>query len=596
MCWLLGADCHRFQFECVNKDDPSLSECIAVYDRCNAIVQCRDGSDERDCPSDSSSDVDRHDDEPASSLSPHYSWQHDNEVKSSEHSVLPADTVEPAVLDQFSNKSQSKGVAVVNDGHSRVAFDSRNHMAASDEKSDADNAQQMTDSVDAADTEAGSRRQPFTSGSDTPIRTYKHNEISDSRNAAEHDSVGKAGNSVGRLTEEHRGPQVSTDRKFAEVVKPSVDGRRPAADDAVSERGHLLLSSMVDNSDEPKLGDGSHMEYPAAESGQKLEPDASYTDSHNSIKDSKDYHKSARPKPLSGKVDADKSMVSPVDQSYKQPVDTSHHGTVDETHRLRKPDLGHADAGPPDSRWLSPEKSTPHRYDFSSSGKYTDYVKSDTRPHAVQSDLPSSGHLPSSSLPSHDSRPVGSYGGMSDSSSGAGRGIGGTGRIRAGLTEARERNRMDEKNRDRGTDTRGFLSNNSPGSRYDSHEGSQFRSHGKPSYSHSVESASSYEGSRHAGLVSDQSRYPSNSQYPSNGQYPSNSQYGGDGHDVLYGDSFYPASDDYYYGGGLAGPPGRAAGYDPQAPVDYDYYNMAPGQLHHHHHHHHSRCHLYRSA
>jgi len=62
--------------------------------------------------------------------------------------------------------------------------------------------------------------------------------------------------------------------------------------------------------------------------------------------------------------------------------------------------------------------------------------------------------------------------------------------------------------------------------------------------------------SRHSGgLVAEQSVYPSNS---------------------LYGDSFYPA-DDYYYANGLAGAAGGSRRYDPQAPVDYDYYNMAPG-------------------
>lgn len=44
-----GADCNRFQFECANKEEPSLAECIAVYDRCNGIAQCRDESDEMQC-------------------------------------------------------------------------------------------------------------------------------------------------------------------------------------------------------------------------------------------------------------------------------------------------------------------------------------------------------------------------------------------------------------------------------------------------------------------------------------------------------------------------------------------------------------------
>lgn len=130
---------------------------------------------------------------------------------------------------------------------------------------------------------------------------------------------------------------------------------------------------------------------------------------------------------------------------------------------------------------------------------------------------------------------------------------------------SRQRNPVQEKGRDRGSDTRGFLSNRPPeGSQYDRHESSQLRSRGKPSYSHGIESPASYEASRRGGLVAEQSP-----RYPSNGRYPGNS------HDVLYGDSFYPASDDYYY---AAEPPGRAGGYDPPAAVNYDYYNMPPGR------------------
>jgi len=122
-----------------------------------------------------------------------------------------------------------------------------------------------------------------------------------------------------------------------------------------------------------------------------------------------------------------------------------------------------------------------------------------------------------------------------------------------------------------GSDVRGFPARKgtihnsvaaAPGQRreYDSHAGSEFRAAGfsdaKPSYNHGVKTPPS----RHSGLVAEQSSYPSNSR------------------DVLYGDAFYPASpDDYYYAEGLAGPAGRPAGYDPQAPVDYAYYNMAPG-------------------
>jgi len=123
-----------------------------------------------------------------------------------------------------------------------------------------------------------------------------------------------------------------------------------------------------------------------------------------------------------------------------------------------------------------------------------------------------------------------------------------------------------------GSDARGFPSrkgvshNSVPAvpaqhSQYDSHAESGFRAtgfnDGKPSYGRGIKTPNS----RHSGLVAEQPSYPSN------------------GRDVLYGDAFYPASaDNYYYADGLAGPVGRSAGYDPQAAVDYDYYNMAPGR------------------
>jgi len=44
-----GQNCSRYQFECHNVDKPMLSECIAVYDACDGIVQCNDGSDETSC-------------------------------------------------------------------------------------------------------------------------------------------------------------------------------------------------------------------------------------------------------------------------------------------------------------------------------------------------------------------------------------------------------------------------------------------------------------------------------------------------------------------------------------------------------------------
>lgn len=49
-CLHAGQDCSRYQFECHNVDRPTVSECIAVYDECDGIVQCSDSSDELSCP------------------------------------------------------------------------------------------------------------------------------------------------------------------------------------------------------------------------------------------------------------------------------------------------------------------------------------------------------------------------------------------------------------------------------------------------------------------------------------------------------------------------------------------------------------------
>lgn len=43
-------DCNQeLEFECSNKGSPLFSECIAVYDYCDGIAQCSDGSDESSC-------------------------------------------------------------------------------------------------------------------------------------------------------------------------------------------------------------------------------------------------------------------------------------------------------------------------------------------------------------------------------------------------------------------------------------------------------------------------------------------------------------------------------------------------------------------
>ena len=46
----LGKDCSRFQFECANEGQPLIyPQCIAIYDKCDGIIHCKDNSDELNC-------------------------------------------------------------------------------------------------------------------------------------------------------------------------------------------------------------------------------------------------------------------------------------------------------------------------------------------------------------------------------------------------------------------------------------------------------------------------------------------------------------------------------------------------------------------
>ncbi len=48
---LAGELCNKFQFECKNDGKPLMyPQCVAVYDTCDGIPNCKDGSDEQNCP------------------------------------------------------------------------------------------------------------------------------------------------------------------------------------------------------------------------------------------------------------------------------------------------------------------------------------------------------------------------------------------------------------------------------------------------------------------------------------------------------------------------------------------------------------------
>lgn len=293
-CLSVGADCRRFQFECVNSDDPALSECIAVYDRCNAVIQCRDGSDEVDCPSEdriedagSDSSLDTEVDDLAFSLSSNLSQLSDAEPKKPPQrgGAMFANTARPGMLGQFLNESQGKGIAA---GDS----DGRNNADRGRKTPDEEHLEQLSGTV--------ARGRPILPGSDgnTATKSYHQKDASGPVQSSDEESGFGGGKPVGRP----QGHQVSSDRKVAE-------GWMPHGDDTVSQRGHLLLSSVVDNSDEPKHNTNTRPRYPAVESGRKVDVEL---DRHDGVKSAGEYrHREvAHSEPSSS--DADDSMAASV--------------------------------------------------------------------------------------------------------------------------------------------------------------------------------------------------------------------------------------------------------------------------------------------
>ena len=287
-----------------------------MYDRCNAIIQCRDGSDEMDCPT-HHVDSETQQDELQSSFSLNLSRPSDAKPKSPiEQNVMASNTAQSNVLGQFLNKSQAKGTAGADSGHGGVMVNGRGDTAADENIEDAEeHLHQLSSSV------TSGRSAPSSSDSNMAARTYKEKDAYSPIHPLKHDSVSDTDKSVRRLPEsEQQGRQKMPDGKITgmETRKMGKDAARLASnDDTVFQQGNLLLSGMVDNSDEQKHDIGNtRPRYPAVDSRRKEEVEL---DHHGDGKTGGEYRKMAHPKPLfggMGKSDALPSSLS-VDETDK---------------------------------------------------------------------------------------------------------------------------------------------------------------------------------------------------------------------------------------------------------------------------------------